>query len=258
MPTRLISAMAENTGAQQKDNLCGPFWAARVLTESGFATWDGESIDEDLMALRAGTVLPDRHTDAGVPPGACSHAAYRYPLPVAPIERSGTSVRGLIEVIEAASGGALRCLPVRGAWTVDRVERLVDESPEFGGRLIANLRTGKLWGSRAPVAILLGEWEGRPVQDPAADWDVGHFVELRMLVRGPARSMVVVHDTYPSLGREGHHLQPPRVIAAALLRGDGREGGVLVVVPHGRVDEATALAAELGLEIKAWNNGTGG
>lgn len=257
MHARLISAMTETSGAQQKDNLCGPFWAARVLNESGFATWDGEPIDEDLVALRAGTVLPDLHSDAGVPPGALSRAAYRYKLPVAPIEQSGTSARGLIEVIEAASGGELRCVPLRGAWTVDRIERLVDEAREFGGRLIANVRTGRLWGSRAPMAILLGELEGRPVQDPAADWDVGHFVELRMLVRGPARSLVVVHDSYPSLGREGHHLQPPRVLAAALLRGDGREGGVLVVVPRTRVDAAIALAVEVGLDIGTWNNGTG-
>jgi hypothetical protein len=258
MPARLISAIAETSGAQQKDNLCGPFWAARILNESGFATWDGETIDEDLVALRAGTVLPDIHSDTGVPPGALSRAAYRFELPVAPIEQSGTSARGLIEVIEAASGGELRCVPLRGAWTVDRVERLVDEAREFGGRLIANLRTGRLWGSHAPMAILLGELEGRPVQDPAADWDVGHFVELKMLLRGPARSLVVVRDSYPSLGREGHHLQPPRVVAAALLRGDGREGGVLVIVPRTRVDAAIALAVELGLDIGAWNNGTGG
>jgi hypothetical protein len=258
MPARLISAMTETSGAQQKDNLCGPFWAARVLNESGFATWDGEPIDEDLVALRAGTVVPDMHSDAGVPPGAVSRAAYRYNLPVAPIAQSGTSVRGLIEVIEAASGGELRCVPMSGAWTVDRVERLVDEAREFGCRLIANLRTGRLWGSRPPVAVLLGELEGRPVQDPAADWDVGHFVELKMLIRGPVRSLVVVHDSYPSLGREGRHLQPPRVLVAALLRGDGREGGVLAVAPSACVDAAIGLATELGLDIRTWNNGTGG
>ena len=54
MYARLISVMAETAGAQQKDHLCGPFCAARVLTESGYSTWDGEPIDEDLVALRAG------------------------------------------------------------------------------------------------------------------------------------------------------------------------------------------------------------
>jgi hypothetical protein len=113
-----------------------------------------------------------------------------------------------------------------------------------------------LWGSRPPVEILLGELEGQPVLDPAADWDVGHFVELEMLIRGPKRSLVVVHDSYPSLGWDGRHLQPPRALAAALLRGDGREGGVLAVAANSRVEVVRALAVEIGLEIGIWNNGT--
>ena len=256
MHARLISAMVNTPGAQQKDNLCGPFWVARVLNESGFTKWDGEAIDEDLVALRAGTVLPDKSIDA-VPPGALSRAAYRFELPEAPIEQSGTSARGLMEVVEAASGGELRCLPVRGVWNVNRIERLVEEGRQIGGRLIANLRTGLLWGGRPPIEVWLGELEGRLVQHPAADWDVGHFVELAMLVRGPARSMIVVHDSYPSLGVDGYYMQPPRVLASALLRGDGREGGVLGVFPRARVDAATALAMELGLDVGVWDNGTG-
>lgn len=253
---RLISVIAETAGAQQKDNLCGPFWAARILNESGFSSWDGEPIDEDLVALRAGTLLPDAHTDADVPPGAISRASYRYALPTAPVEQSGTSAAALVEVIEAASGGELSCLPLRGAWNVDRIERLMDEARDLGARLIANVRTGRLWGSRPPFAVLLAELAGRPVQDPAPDWDVGHFVELEMLIRGPQRSLVAVHDSYPSLGWDGCHLQPPRVLAAALLRGDGREGGVLAVVPKARAEAAMAVAAEIGLDVRAWNNGT--
>jgi hypothetical protein len=253
---RVLSIPSRRPGDQQKDNLCGPFWAARVLNESGHSTWDGKPIDEDLIALRAGTVLPSAHDGADVPPGAISHSTYRYALPTAPIEQSGTAAGALAEVIEAASGGELRCVPMRGAWNAARVERLVDEARSVGSRLIANVRTGRLWGSRPPVEILLAELDGEPVQDPAADWDVGHFVELEMLIRGPRRSLVVVHDSYPSLGLDGRHLQPPRALAAALLRGDGREGGVLAVVPPSRVEAARALATEIGLEIGVWNNGT--
>lgn len=256
MHARLISIVAESAAAQQKDNLCGPFWAARVLNESGFAAWDGQAIDEDLIAMRAGTVLPDAATEAGVPPGALSRAAYRYPLPTAPIEQSGTSAGSLADAIEAASGGELRCIPMRGAWNVERIERLLDEARDLGARLIANVRTGRLWGSRPPIEVLLAELDARPVQDPAADWDVGHFVELEMLIRGPQRSLVVVHDSYPSLGWSGRHFQPPRVLAAALLRGDGREGGVLAVVPSARAEAVAALASEIGLDMRPWNNGT--
>ena len=257
MHARVLSIRSRRTSDQQKDNLCGPFWAARLLNESGYSTWDGKPIDEDLIALRAGTVLPSAHDGADVPPGAVSHSTYRYALPTAPIEQSGTSAGALAEAIETASGGELRCVPMRGAWNAERVERLVAGAHGVGSRLIANVRTGRLWGSRPPVEILLAELDGEPVQDPAADWDVGHFVELEMLVRGPQRSLVVVHDSYPSLGLDGRHLQPPRAVAAALLRGDGREGGVLAVVPPSRVEAARALATEIGLEIRIWNNGTG-
>ncbi len=257
MNVQLFSVVAQTTGAQQKDNLCGPFWIARILNESGFSTWDGQPVDEDLVALRAGTVLPDATAGADLPPGAISSGAYRYSLPTAPIEQSGTSPEALAAVVENASAGELCCVQLRGDWTPERVERLVDEAGGFGSRLIANLRTGRLWAGRPPIEVLLSELEGRPVRDPAARWDVGHFVELEMLIRGPRKSLVVVHDSYPSLGWGGRHLQPPRVLAAALLRGDGREGGVLVIVPKAGAKAAEALAAEIGLEVGTWNNGTG-
>ena len=85
---------------------------------------------------------------------------------------------------------------------------------------------------------------------------MGHFVELEMLIRGPRGSLVVVHNSYPSLGWHGRHMQPPHALASALERGDGREGGVLVVVPKVGVEAARALAAELSLEVRFWNNGT--
>lgn len=251
-----LTAGIETASAQQKDNLCGPFWAARMLNESGFTTWDGEAITEDLVALRAGSLLPEAHDGSDVPPGALNRVSYRYELPTAPVERSGTAAGPLAGVIEAASGGRLCCVPLRGPWDARRVERLVDEAAGLGSRLLANVRTGRMWASRPPVEILLAELEGRPVVEPEADWDVGHFVELEMLIRGPRGSLVVVHDSYPSLGWQGRHLQPPHALAAALERGDGREGGVLVIVPNVGVKAATALAAELGLDVRSWNNGT--
>jgi hypothetical protein len=94
------------------------------------------------------------------------------------------------------------------------------------------------------------------VQGPPPDWDAGHFVELAMLIRGPKNALVAVRDSYPTLGWNGHHLQPPRVVAAALLRGDGRQGGVLAIVPRHKTDSAAALVAELGLQVGTWNNGS--
>jgi hypothetical protein len=242
--------------AQQKDNLCGPFWAARVLREAGFTECSGEPIDQDLIAARAGTTLPAASREPSVPPGAISLTNYRFDLATAPLAESGTSADGLMRAIQSASGGALRCVPVRGRWTADRIEKLVSEAPEIGARLIANVQTGKLWASRPDVDVLLDELAGRPVENQEADWDVGHFIELVMLVRGPKNPLVVVQDSYPSLGVQGRHLQPPRALAAALLRGDGREGGVLAVVAREKADAVAALVTALGLETGTWNNGS--
>jgi hypothetical protein len=237
-------------GPQQKDYLCGPFHAARVLRDHGVSVVEGESLDQDLVALRAGTSLPSDSSDE-VPPGATSLRDYRYELPRLDREQAGTSARGLAAAIEELSDGRLRPVPLSGKWTADAVEGATG----LGARLIANLRTGRLWGSRPPIEALLAALDGETVAEPSpADWDVGHFVELVGLVRGRGGSLVVVRDSYPSLGYDGVHLQPPSAVAAALNRDDGREGGVLAVVEPGGADAVTRRASKLGLKAEIWDN----
>jgi hypothetical protein len=114
-----VTLAVATASTQQKDDLCGPFWAARVLRDAGIETWDGEDLDDDLVALRAGTLLPE-----------------------------------------------------------------------------------------------------------------------------------------PPLGWDGRHLQPPRAVAAALLRGDGREGGALAAARPERAEGIETLSLGLGLELGIWDNGT--
>jgi Family of unknown function (DUF6885) len=223
--------------------------------------WDGEPLDQDLVAFHAGTVLPKRFDGPQVPPGAENLVDYRYELAVGSSEQhTGTRAPALADAIATLSGGCLQCVPVTGAWTGTAVERLVDEGTGLGAGLIANLRTGRLWGSRPPLAHLLAWLARGELPDgtaaPAADWDTGHFVGLEQLVRGRAGALVVVRDSYPTLGWDGHHLQPPEAVAAALTRDDGHGGGVLAVLSPERAAEAVALAAELGLDTAMWDNGT--
>lgn len=240
---------------QQKDNLCGSFCTARMLNDLGFDRWDGERLDEDLIAVRAGATVPDPELAPLLPPGAVSRPGYRFDLPVAPIEAVGTDPAALVKVIESSTHGRLRAVPVSGAWTSHRVERLVERATKSGARLIANVHTGSLWGSRARADLLLAELNGQEKTGPPPDWNVGHFVELTMLIRGPKSALVVVHDTYPTLGWGGYHLQPLRAISAALTRQDGREGGILVVASPGQAAAVEAIARELGLEVATWDNG---
>jgi hypothetical protein len=223
-----------------------------VLREAGVSTWDGEPLDEDLIALRAGTLLPYEPPEQSVPPGASNLTDYRYELPVVPAERSGTSAEALAGAIEAAGAGALRAIPLKCAWDAEQLLGLVNVAPELGARLIANLRTGPLWGTHPPLESVLAELAGEEVPGPPPEWDVGHYCELAAVVRGGGGTLVAVHDSYPGFGWNGVHLQPPRALAAALRRGDGREGGVLCVLPAEHADEVDGL----GFEIGFWDNGT--
>ncbi|HEU5277623.1 MAG TPA: hypothetical protein VFU26_01840 [Gaiellaceae bacterium] len=230
-------ALAVQETSQQKDNLCGPFWAARLLRAFGI------DADEDDIAVRAGSVLPDPD-DGSVPPGADSKTDYAAELRTGSPEESGTSAQGLLEAIEAAG---VSCIPIRGPWTTERVVRLFDAVPP--ARLLANVRTGPFWSSRPPVEAVIAELAGQEADGGRHEWDVGHFVRLERLIGG---GLVLVHDSYPSLGWNGRHLQPARLVAAALERGDGREGGVLAVVPPEDADRVRAVAGEVGI----WDNGS--
>ena len=228
--------------AQQKDYLCGPFHAARVLRDQGIG------IDQDTVAFSAGTSIA---SDGEIPPGATSYRDYRCELAQVKPERAGTSAQRLAAAVQELSEGQLVCVPLSGRWSARAVEGL------FGldARLIANLRTGLLWCSRPPVEKLLAILEGTEIPDPPpAEWDVGHFVELVELMRGRRGSLVVVRDSYPSLGYNGTHLQPPAVLAAALQRGDGRQGGVLAVVEPNRRLAVEDAARGLGLKAEIWDN----
>jgi hypothetical protein len=147
-------------------------------------------------------------------------------------------------------------VPVAGPWRADTVVALLEHclaaAPD--AVLIANVRTGPLWTTRPSPIALLAALAGETADVPACEWDEGHFLSLFALVRGTGGTLIGVRDTYRSLGWHGHHLQPPSAAAAALNRGDGREGGVLCVVPS---VTAPALRAALGgFALRMWDNGS--
>jgi hypothetical protein len=145
--TTVVTDWAERTAElqrvmmPQKDNLCGAFWGALVLTAAGL-----DGIDQDLVALESGTLLPE----GGEPPplaGVESRLDYRLDLPLAPSPESGTSGRGLAIAIEHLSGGRLAAVPVAGPWTAETVADLLSLDAQMP--LIANIDTGALWGASA-------------------------------------------------------------------------------------------------------------
>src|SRR5207302_5002253 len=101
---------------------------------------------QDLVALHARSALPARPHGPQVPVGAASLRDYHYELPRVASAGSGTSAAGLARALSLLSSGRLECVPLRDRWTPEVVERLVESAPPLGARLIANIRTGPLWG----------------------------------------------------------------------------------------------------------------
>lgn len=237
----------------QKDQLCGAFWGALALAAAGYP------VDQDEVALRAGTTLAEGDPSEWLPPGASPRTDYRLSIPVAADEpSSGTSATGVARAVEELSGGGLAVVSVAGPWSADTVGSLVEVAAASAGEcvLIANLRTGRLWGSRPGPALLLDHLSGRPVEPPAADWDCGHFVGMAGSVDGPGGTLLIVRDTYRQLGWDGYHLQPAGAVAAALARGDGKEGGVLCVCETATAEALGGELGEAGFELRHWDNGS--
>src|SRR5437763_1389779 len=119
----------QRDAVQQKDNLCGPFQAARVLREAGIARWDDEELDQDLIALNSGTLLPEVEVGPQVPPGAVNLRNYRFELPRTAPAQAGTSPAGLAQATDEAAAGALRSVPRRGPRGAARGARVVAAGP---------------------------------------------------------------------------------------------------------------------------------
>jgi hypothetical protein len=250
IPDRRLLAQLHAAERQQMDNLCGCFWASLALRAAGVEA------DQEAVALEAGAILPGGDAQTHVAPGATPRNDYRVELPAAADpQTAGTAAPGLAAAIGRMSGGALAAIEVSGPWSGDTVTAVLEVAGP-AAVLIANLRTGALWGSRPEPAVVLDHLAGGDPEPPAADWDVGHFVELAALVRGPAAALVVVRDTYQELGLAGHHVQPPDRVAAALRRGDGRQGGVIAVCAGEADADLRDRLRRAGLILGGWDNGT--
>jgi Family of unknown function (DUF6885) len=246
----------------QRDDLCGAFCGALALGAAGIAGADGAPLDQDAVAVAAGTLVSLRADPRHLPGGETGRRDYRLTPPfVEDGSVSGTTAAGVVRAIEELSGGTLAALPFAGAWTAESLDGLFDAaaSSERPAALIANLATRHLWGGRPRADQVLDSLHDGTQAGPPADWDVGHFVCIFGKLRGPGGGLYGVADTYPALGAHGVHLQPAERLAAAIDRGEGPggpEGGVVVVVFSEDALRVRARARALGLENRTWNNGS--
>jgi hypothetical protein len=253
--------LVELHGAElpQKDELCGAFWGTLALRLAG-VTDGGTPVDQDRVAALAGSALSPRAQD-DLPPGEPGRSDYRISLPTAEDPAvAGTSAGGLVRALQELAGDALAVIPVAGPWTPEAVTAVLNAADEAGGpcTVIANLATGHLWGSRPSPAAVLGYLIGGDQNaGPPPDWNVGHFVGLLGRIEGPGGTLILVGDTYRSLGWEGIHAQPVERLSDALARtGSERPSGVILLAPATDAAELKRRIGAAGLQLGAWDNGS--
>ncbi len=243
----------------QRDDLCGAFCGALALGAAGIEEHDSELIDQDAVALAAGSVVSALGDIGSLPRGEQGRRDYRLSLPfVDDASVSGTTAAGVAGAVVKLSGSELAAIPYSGPWTAGTLGGLFDvvAALERPVTLVGNLLTRHLWGGHpAPDQLLDYLFDGA-LAGPPPDWDVGHFACVVGRVRGPAGSLYGVADTYPSLGNRGVHLQPAERLAAALERREQPAGGVIVVANAADAATVRAGAGALGLVEALWDNGT--
>lgn len=243
----------------QRDDLCGAFCGALALGAAGITGREGEPVDQDAVALAAGSLISGVREAGTLPHGETGRRDYRIELPlIDDSDASGTTAAGLLDAIVQLSGGALAAIPYQGPWDASTLAGLFElvAALERPVTLVANLATRHLWGGRARVGQLLGYLLDGEANGPPPDWDVGHFACVFARVRGPGGDLYCLADTYPALGDAGVHVQPQEQLAAALERRDMPAGGMIVVVATQDSAAVRAGAKALGLHEGSWDNGT--
>jgi hypothetical protein len=243
----------------QRDDLCGAFCGALALGAAGFADRGGEPVDQDAVALAAGSIVSGIRESGVLPHGESGRRDYRIALPqIEDSDLSGTTAAGLREAIVRLSSDALAVIPYKGPWDATTLGGLFNAaaSLERPATLVANFATHHLWGGRPSVNQLLAYLFEGTQDGPPPDWKVGHFACVFGRVRGPRGSLYGIADTYPALGIGGVHVQPQERLAAALDRRDMPAGGMLVVVSAEDAETVRSGANAVGLIEGMWDNGT--
>lgn len=244
----------------QKDELCGAFWATLALRHAGVVL-DGGPLDQDAVARVAGSLLSRNDHGDGLPYGHPGRTDYRLALPtIESSDESGTSAAGVNRALHALGGERVAAVPVAGPWTPAAVRAVLDsaEGCREPCTVIANVATGHFWGSHSePAGALEYLISGNADAGAPSEWDVGHFVGILGRITGPKGTLIVVADTYETLGWRSIHLQPIERMAHALARtGSDKPSGMIVVCRPSDGPGVESAIRAAGLELGLWDNGT--
>ncbi|MEM3922305.1 MAG: hypothetical protein QXG25_05450 [Nitrososphaerota archaeon] len=264
----------------QKENFCGAFAAAYILRGLGYRLHKSEIVDQDYVAYLARVNVDPRDLErlrALKREIACLSKEkaeevirenrsiwYRFddlPTTLKPQEL-GASPEGVIYAIQEISMSKFKAIPVKtfskiegDLLTREKMNSFLDllrRAEEYDAQFILNLNTKHLLDSeritRLSEKLLLGEEFQEIFRE-----GVGHYVGCGGLIEVDDRQLIIVRETY---GKYGAHLQPAELVRRALLRRDGREGGIIVITPADFEEEVKRFLSERGLRIEIWDNGS--
>jgi hypothetical protein len=271
----------------QRPATCGAYALSYLLPALGFTTHAGVDLSaEDYLAHLAAVIVeademgPSDAVTRRVSAGELSteealrqfgRTWYRFPVRASadPVE-SGTSATGIARAIGHATEGALGCLPVAGRTADGAValqparwdtllQLLADHVADWRWHAILNYEVNQVLGPAAPEYRVENLRAGdADLRIPRDDWGVGHFAGVLGLWRRRVdhRWWLVLLDTYKERGFGGYQPQPAELVRRAIVREDGRGGGLLLVLPREILAPATRAIERLGVEVRMWSNGS--
>ncbi len=270
----------------QKESTCGAYSLVPMLRAMGYLRHGRNVIDEDYVAsvarvnvssndLEEHSILRHRVESGERLPEDLQErlrrTSYRYPLLVETEKaKIGCSAQGVGYAVEVLTNEKLRAIPIaaRGKrFTLGRlgmlaalVEKNIDK---WDPHMVLNLKCNRLLDPSRPALMIGNLLSSAELAAKQACWDFsfGHFVAIGGFVEaeysnGNRRTFFVMLDSFKELGFGGMHLQPIASVWKALLRGDGREGGILLIVSRQREREVSSSVSKIGLDISLWDNGS--
>ena len=261
----------------QKSETCGPYSLLKILRSLGL----GDSkITEDSLALMSGTVISEEEHNISVRFSGkdenrmdeqIRQKYYSVPLSVSgQADELGTSVEGLVAATEATLGRRFAVIPIpsrtgqKTQFSRHNFALLTDmlwkHFPADSMHVIFNLQMDMLCSNRNMGSIIdimdflkSGKCRSRD------EWNVGHFLIAGGIIRSTtasqSRRFYLLQDTYKSRGMGGYLIQPEERLRNALIRNDGKGGGILLLVPE-RLRKRILGEIEGFLATGLWNNGT--
>mgnify|MGYP001772574160 FL=1 len=271
----------------QKEETCGVYALTYILRGLGYRRYNDIDIDEDYLSylaktrisqeeenLRKDVLVKILYGELNIKEAKEKYYKIlrKYELPITnnPVEL-GTSAEGVKYALEFVTNGELIGIPIPSRhgddvyFTEDKFSRLVDilinNIDKWKYQAILNLQTKKLVNMISPFHdIFLTLFSKDPLMSIGpSPWQVGHFVSLAGFIRvydEEVRTYFLIRDSYKSAGYMGYHVQPINAVREALVRDDGREGGILLIVRREIAGEVEREIKSIGLPIGLWDNGT--